>query len=257
MMTMNLMTDEKMPNRIREVREAQRLSMEELAQRMGTSRQQVHKLEKGERKLTQEWMWRIASALEVNPVALLPADFAATTGLDPLEAAGYRVEEINPDMHSKIISWADHQAVVLEIDVRAGMGGGGEASISYSEEDGELVARDGIKAHWDFPADYLRSEVRTHIRSSRIVEVIGDSMSPTLLSGDRVMVNTQDKIPTPPGIFALWDGMGVVVKRIEYVPHSAPPRIRISSDNQYHPPYDRAVDEVSIIGRVVWFSRRL
>ncbi|MEW5729988.1 MAG: LexA family transcriptional regulator [Pseudomonadota bacterium] len=254
---MNTMPEEKMQNRIREVREAQKLSLEELAQRIGTSRQQVHKLEKGERKLTQEWMWRIANALEVNPLALLPPDFAAKTGLDPLEAVGYRVEEIDPETHSKIISGAGHQATVLEIDVRAGLGGGGEAALSYSHEDGQLVARDGIKAHWDFPAEYLRSEVRAHIGSSRIVEVIGDSMSPTLLSGDRVMVDMRDKVPTPPGIFALWDGMGVVVKRIEHIPHSDPPRIRISSDNQYHPPYERTAEEVRIIGRVVWFSRRL
>lgn len=75
-----------MPNRIREAREAQKLSLEELAQRVGTSRQQIHKLEKGERRLTQEWTRKIAHALGVNPQTILPTDFADNTGLDQLEA---------------------------------------------------------------------------------------------------------------------------------------------------------------------------
>lgn len=82
-------------------------------------------------------------------------------------------------------------------------------------------------------------------------------MMPTLHSGDRVMVDNGDRIPSPGGVFAVWDGFGVVTKRLEVVPNSDPPTLRISSDNPLHREYERTADEVNIIGRVVWFARRL
>jgi hypothetical protein len=35
----------------------------------------------------------------------------------------------------------------------------------------------------------------------------------------------------PPGIFVIWDGMGIVAKRIKHVPHSDLPKIVIKSLN--------------------------
>ena len=56
---------------------------------------------------------------------------------------------------------------------------------------------------------------------------------------------------------AAMDGLGVVVKRLEHVMGTEPPRLRISSDNDRHQSYERTLDEVNIIGRVVWVARRL
>ncbi|MGH7091506.1 MAG: S24 family peptidase [Stellaceae bacterium] len=36
----------------------------------------------------------------------------------------------------------------------------------------------------------------------------GDSMEPLLSTGDRIMVDTSQRIPVPPGIFVIWDDMG-------------------------------------------------
>ncbi len=147
---------------------------------------------------------------------------------------------------------------VPEIDVRAGMGGGGDCQLDYVMDDnGGMMATDAIKADWGLPESYLQSELRISRKSARIIEVIGDSMHPTLQSGDRVMVNTADKNPSPPGVFALWDGYGIVVKRIERVPRSDPPEIKVISDNTHHSEYSLTADEANIIGRVVWYARAL
>jgi phage repressor protein C with HTH and peptisase S24 domain len=47
-------------------------------------------------------------------------------------------------------------------------------------------------------------------------------MEPLLASGDRVLIDTSQRVPVPPGIFAIWDGMGLVAKRIEHEPNSDP-----------------------------------
>ena len=61
-----------MPNRIRELREAAGLTLQQVAVRAGTSYQQIYKLEQGKRRLTDEWMRRLAPALGVPVSALFP-----------------------------------------------------------------------------------------------------------------------------------------------------------------------------------------
>lgn len=60
-------------NRIRELRELAGLSMDELAERLGTSRQQVSKHELGLRRLTIQWLQRYAMALGVTPADIMAA----------------------------------------------------------------------------------------------------------------------------------------------------------------------------------------
>lgn len=147
---------------------------------------------------------------------------------------------------------------IAEIDVKAGAGGGGEALVQWKPgAEGGVAAADAVAGHWEFPAEFLRTELRVELASVRILAVLGDSMEPLLQSGDRVMVDLSDRSPSPPGIYALWDGLGVVVKRLEHVMGTEPPRLRISSDNDRHQTYERTLDEVNIIGRVVWVARRL
>jgi len=164
-------------------------------------------------------------------------------------------DDISP---GKKIEPQEKRTGIPEIDVRAGMGGGGEAPIEYvADGNGGHITTDAIRGTWSLPNEYLRSELRVDAGALRIIEVQGDSMEPTLRSGDRVMINSRDKRPSPPGIFALWDGYGVVVKRLELIPNSEPATVKIISDNHNHSQYDRTVGEVSVIGRVVWFARRV
>jgi len=69
--------------------------------------------------------------------------------------------------------------------------------------------------------------------------------------GEKVMADVGDRSPSPPGIFVLWDGLGIVLKRVEYIPFSDPPTVRISSDNQRYEPYERTLEEAHILARVI------
>lgn len=150
-------------------------------------------------------------------------------------------------------------ATIPEVDVRGGMGGGGVYATEYNRTDefGNTVAADNIKAVWAFPTSYIHDELRIHPASTWLMEVRGDSMSPTLESGDRVMVDTRDTLPSPGGVFALFDGLGVVVKRLHYVTNSDPAMVRVISDNPRHGEERHPLDDIRIIGRVIWFGRKL
>ncbi|MGF7176509.1 helix-turn-helix domain-containing protein [Azospirillum doebereinerae] len=61
-----------MPNRIAEWRKAKRLSYKGLSDLVGCDPKTIERLEKGYRRLTVDWMARVASALGVEPKDLLP-----------------------------------------------------------------------------------------------------------------------------------------------------------------------------------------
>jgi phage repressor protein C with HTH and peptisase S24 domain len=146
---------------------------------------------------------------------------------------------------------------ILEIDVRAGLGGGGTTEGREVRHDGDHA--DPVKPEaWHFPRRFVREELR--VPESRVIlfETEGDSMAPTILSGDRIVVNTDHKVPSPDGIYALRDRYGhIVAKRLQTLQQGEPPRIRIISDNKSHDPEDVRMDEITIVGRVLWVLKRV
>lgn len=131
-----------------------------------------------------------------------------------------------------------------------------EYNIRLSAGGGAVVEEENIKDKWAFNKSYLE-ELRLQSASLIIAEIDGDSMEPKLVTGDRVMINKNDTDPNRPGIFAIWDSTALVVKRIEKVMGSDPVMLRLISDNKNHSHYDVFAQETRIIGRVVWFARRM
>jgi len=64
-----------LPNRLRILRKKNGLTMKELADNMGTSQQQIDRLEKGQRKLTVDWLERFTEAFNCDVYEILPDNF--------------------------------------------------------------------------------------------------------------------------------------------------------------------------------------
>lgn len=141
---------------------------------------------------------------------------------------------------------ASNLAVVQipQYSFRAGMGGGG---VIADEREAEYLA---------LPRTYLE---QMQLASADLISIAveGDSMSPTLESGDRVMVNRKDKNPASGGVFAIHDSDVLVVKRVERIPATNPVRLKLISDNPNHGTYEVPAGETNILGRVVWYARKL
>ena len=145
----------------------------------------------------------------------------------------------------------NYNPTIPEIDIRAGAGAGGLVSEDWQHDgNGNTMAVDAIKAEWGIPGAWVNHTLRAQAGDLRIVEILGDSNQPTLASGDRVFIDTGHRVPSPPGLYALWDGLGVVVKRVEIIPNSEPVRLNLISDNPHHAPYEVLAEEANIIGRV-------
>jgi phage repressor protein C with HTH and peptisase S24 domain len=151
----------------------------------------------------------------------------------------------------------DLRVPIPEIDAHVGAGGGGLMEIVNATPNGQLTLSDeDIRGHWQLPPGYLRGELRIDPRRAFVVEVDGDSMEPTLRSGDRVLIDSSDQRPRD-GIFAIWNGFAVVIKRLELIGSVEPVRVRMISDNPRHSPEERTLEEVHIIGRARLRTTRL
>lgn len=115
-----------------------------------------------------------------------------------------------------------------------------------------------VERHLLFRVDFLRSMTSAAFSQLAVVEVSGDSMSPTLEHGDAVLVDRTQKDPRTRygGIFVIQRDDELLVKRV----HAARTvgRWDIVSDNGSHKPWhDVDPAEIEIVGRVFWMARRL
>lgn len=145
----------------------------------------------------------------------------------------------------------DVPGAVPEVDARAGAGAGqvGDYEVVTLQR-GESYVGHRVISDWVFPSAFLRHELHVQPGGIMVLEVVGDSMSPTLETGDRVIVDTSHARPTPDGIYVIEEGDGPMVKRLHLVRRSEPATVRIISDNTRHEPYTLRLDDIRIIGRV-------
>jgi phage repressor protein C with HTH and peptisase S24 domain len=205
------------------------MSVAEVAREAGVNRSFVYDILRGRSRVPNlDKLTRIAQVVKVEPEWLLSGK-GRVEGDDP----------ITENYH--------HDFVAIQYAAaRPSMGGGAIVA------DEERTGRD-----FHFRRAWIRDRLKAAPSMLRVMGVQGDSMTPTLKDGDVVLVDMNQRNPIPPGVFVLHDGMGLVAKRLEYVPMSEPPRVRIISDNQQYSPYECTAEEVNIVGRVRWYGREM
>lgn len=143
---------------------------------------------------------------------------------------------------------------IAQLDVTAGMGGGGMTIVSQgvAGRSGMTFAAENIRDYWRLPVEILTA-LGLRAGDIAIMPVQGDSMSPTLTEGEYVFVDTRHRLPSPDGLYALTDDFGgIVVKRLEVVGRRDDDTLlRVISDNPKHEPKQRLLSEMAIIGRIV------
>jgi phage repressor protein C with HTH and peptisase S24 domain len=81
-----------------------------------------------------------------------------------------------------------------------------------------------------------------------MLQVEGDSMTPTLNSGDWALADTSQNYISSDGLYLIRMASGLAVKRIQ----SGLNDITIKSDNPAYKDITAAVGEVSILGKVIY-----
>ena len=109
---------------------------------------------------------------------------------------------------------------------------------------------------WGAPRNWVEVELRP-LSTDTLVVVQCDAvnMTPRIRSGDRVLIDMASRRPSPPGIFAHWDGYGVAINQIAIIPGETP-TARVSSLDGETETYDVPASSLKIIGRIrgVWHA---
>ncbi len=104
---------------------------------------------------------------------------------------------------------------------------------------------------------WLEEDLGISPADARYFSITSDEMNPLFTKGDTVLINTTRTLPSPPGIFLMFDGAGLTVRRVEYKGNPKNKRIRILSENVYYSPDERSLEDIFIIGRVIWVARAI
>lgn len=143
-----------------------------------------------------------------------------------------------------ILAVQDDSVQVKLLPTWAGLGVGGTG-----DDDPGLVS---------FSRDLIERDLRADPDHLLAMVAEGNSMEPEFRGGDQILVDTRRKSLAQPGAFCIWDGDGHVVKYLEKVPGSDPARVRVVSANtSLYEPHERLLEEIHVIGRVVWYGRRV
>lgn len=127
--------------------------------------------------------------------------------------------------------------------------------VSASAGGGSVVEGEDHVTNLAFSRDYLREMTQAKGRDLAVIRVKGDSMEPTLLDDDLVMIDRTKRNLDFDGLFVLRVGEALHVKRIgRGATRSA---VTVISDNRVYPPVQTAREEVEVIGKVLWYGRKV
>lgn len=119
---------------------------------------------------------------------------------------------------------------------------------------GGVTPYNHVKMRIAFRKDWIKR--KGDVRNMSLIKVVGDSMEPTLMPGDLVLVNHALKnVSAQGGIYALSINDEIIIKRVQVLYPSG--KLKIISDNGNYEPMEATPDQVKINGKVIWYGRDL
>lgn len=129
--------------------------------------------------------------------------------------------------------------------------------VTGSMGNGHVIHSEQIVDHLAFRAEWVRTELNTSPAHLVLISAIGDSMEPTLRSHDLLLIDRSVQSVKQDSIYAFAVDGELRVKRIQRLFDGC---LVVKSDN---PGYGTETlspaqaETINIVGRVVWFGRRM
>lgn len=206
-----MMTKKEIGQRLKEARRQKGLSQTEVAEHLGVGQNSISGWEQGHHLPTYEVLAQLAAYLEIDDLV---------------------VPDVN--RNSELLDDVVHVP---------------EFAVTVSAGAGAFAADDDPIGHWPFPRRFFESMGRL-ANQFVMLTVWGDSMEPTLRSGDKIIIDTKRINPAQPGIYVIALENVAVVKRLDMIPGKKPAKLRISSDNPLHQAYEAPASDIRVIGWV-------
>ena len=117
-----------------------------------------------------------------------------------------------------------------------------------------IVSLSETTTNYYFTESWIRDSLHCTPENIRSLEISCDSMYPTFKTADSILLDISKKNINPPGVFVIFDGAALKPRRLEMLELE---RVLIRSDNDKYSSYEFALQDLQIIGKVVWVGRSL
>ncbi len=242
------------------------MSMDDLARAMGYSRaSSIQRYE--DPVLYKKEFLAPELVLKMIPVLsgkgqppITPAEIWALARPEVVASNGKLISTFDPDADENEFDrgysreyWKPQvSGAIPELDMKLGAGEGSIGEIiSLPVGDGSISGHRVI-AEWLIPIDYLHKEAKVSPNNTIIQEVKGDSMIPSYMPGDRVIIDLSQNSMTSDTVYAIsYEGVSdPQIKRLQRVPMSKPPQVVIISDNSNLKDFTVELSDIHILGRI-------
>lgn len=115
------------------------------------------------------------------------------------------------------------------------------------KEDADFVPA----ARWSIPTDISKQYKDGSPGQIQLLQVHENVMEPDFKRGENVLLDLSDVMPSPPGVFAVSDGFGLMIRHCELLPDSEHSAVKISAKSKGFQTQTLALDDFKIIGRVI------
>ena len=129
--------------------------------------------------------------------------------------------------------------------------------VAASAGAGVIIHSEQIVDHLSFKSEWVHNSLGVPVASLALINVTGDSMEPTLSEGDLILIDMSHRGVKDNAVYVLQLNGALLVKRIQ---HKLDGSVIVKSDNAIYEPERvgvEAVDNLNVIGRVVWCGRRM
>lgn len=227
--------------RLKQERERLKLTQPEFAEAAGAAKRTLIDWEKGVSSPTAVQLSALAD-IGVDVLYVLQGEAPQANSRARAPAMAPAVSTSKDDR--ELPDWTAY-VQVPHYDVRASAG------------NGTVVHEENVVDHLVFKRDWVMRSMGLDPKRLALIDVRGDSMSPTINDGDLILLDTREGQQTTEGIYAINLAGGLLVKRLRLRLSGA---VEVISDNERYGTETINGDQLAqlhIVGRVVWQGRRI
>lgn len=225
-------------NQIKQLRKQYNMTQEDLAEKLGTTKQSVSRYENGVRKANQDVLFELCRIFDVKIDDFFPENDSEAIQSSDSEPILDIYNQLTPPRQQKVYHYAEEQ--LDEQQLR-------EHSNIYMIHGRASAAGSAIEVDDNDARMNVVNSSTIPNGADEIVKITGDSMEPLIKKGSSVYIRHQPTIEQGEIAIVRIEDIGVTCKKV----YKNNQQVRLKSINTTYDDMIFAADEITILGKVL------